>query len=448
MTSALAKEISEARGSRRSALLAVSASLRAAEPRRMVRRAVRVAGGSALIGGRRLDLGGYRRILVVGGGKASGLMAVEAERLLGKWITDGVVVVPEAQRHLPRLKKVRFARSTHPIPSLKGVRATEEMLEVLEGAGERDLVICLISGGGSALMPLPPEGVSVRDLGETTRLLLGAGADIGEVNCVRKHLSQVAGGRLAERCRGAEVVSLVVSDVVGDDFSSIASGPTAPDPTSYPEALRILKRRAIWDKVPASVRKAIRSGADGRRDETPKRSNPIFARVSNVLVGSNNVACAAARASLLRSGYRVHPFLDSVTGEARTVGRRLARLALKGKGRGKRAAVWGGETTVTVSGEGVGGRNQEVALAAAIELRGSSRTVVVSFGTDGVDGPTDAAGAIADSTTWERSVVMGLDPREHLRDNDSYTLFKSLGDLVVTGPTGTNVNDVMMALVG
>ena len=448
MTPDLESAVSGAHGQRRDALLAVRACLKAADPRLMVRRAMKLEGRTVSVKGRRLDLDGFRRLLVVGGGKASGLMAVEVERVLGDRIYGGVVVVPEAQRFLPRLKKVAFAWSTHPVPTEKGVRATEEMLRTLDGAGAQDLIICLISGGGSALMPLPVDGVSVHDLGETTKMLLRAGAEIGEINCVRKHLSQVAGGRLAERTRGAEVLSLIVSDVVGDDLGTIASGPTAPDLTTYLEAMRVLKRRGIWDRVPTAIREAVQSGVDGGLAETPKRGNVAFKRVNNVLIGSNRIACTAARASLRRSGYRVPSFLGEVTGEARVVGMRLAHLA-RNEPRGRRwAAVWGGETTVTVRGKGVGGRNQELALAAAIGLRGAPEAVVVSFGTDGIDGPTDAAGAIADSTTYGRGRSMGLDPEEHLESNDSHTFFETLGDLIISGPTGTNVNDVMMALVG
>jgi len=448
MLSDLERSLSRAQGGRRDALLAVSACLKAADPRLMVRSAVRLEGGAFLVKGRRLDLRGFRHILVVGGGKASGLMAAEVEHILGDWIYGGVVVVPESQRFLPRLDRVRFARSTHPVPTEKGVMATRRMLRALDGVRAEDLVICLISGGGSALMPLPVDGVSVNDLGETTKLLLGAGAEIGEINCVRKHLSQVAGGRLAERARRAEVLSLVISDVVGDDLGTIASGPTAPDPTTYLGAMRVLKKRGIWGRAPSNIREAIRSGVEGVLAETPKPGDPAFARVNNVLIGSNRIATAAARASLRSSGYEVASFLGEVTGEARTVGRRLALLARKQLRGGKWAAVWGGETTVTVRGEGVGGRNQELALAAAIGLRGAPGIVVVSFGTDGVDGPTDAAGALAESTTYERARSRGLVPEEYLERNDSYAFFRTLGGLVMTGPTGTNVNDIMMALVG
>ncbi len=444
----LTRAIRRAIGVRRDALLALSVSLEAVNPRLMTRKAIRKQRGAVFVEGRRLELDSFRHILVVGGGKASALMAVEVEKVFGERIADGVVVIPESQQTLPRPRRVRFAESTHPVPTAKGVRATEEMLRVLHGAGRQDLVVCLISGGGSALMPLPVKGVKVADLAKTTKLLLRSGAEIGEVNCVRKHLSQISGGRLAEKAHGARVLSLIVSDVVGNDFGAIASGPTAPDQTTFSEARQILKKRGIWAEVPASVRVAIQTGVRGGIAETPKRGSPVFARVSNILVGSNRLACAAAKSALVDSGYKVTSFHVDVTGEASVLGTRLAKLARNRVGQGKWAAVWGGETTVTVRGNGVGGRNQEVALAAAIGLRGAAGTIVASFGTDGIDGPTTAAGAIADSTTYKRAVSIGLNPEEYLERNDSYTLFKSLGDLVITGSTGTNVGDVIVALAG
>ena len=448
MSSELVEAIAGAHGAKKDALLAAKAAIGAADPRLLVGRALKFEGNAIIAGALRLDLGASRRILVVGGGKASGLMAAEVECILQDRIDDGVVIVPEAQRSLPRLKRVEFARSTHPLPTEKGARAVRKMLGILDRLGKGDLVICLVSGGGSSLMPLPAEGVSIEALADTTKMLLNAGAEIGEINCVRKHLSQTMGGRLAERMGRAEVLSLIISDVVGNDLGSVASGPTVPDPTTFAEAMEVLRRYGVWETVPSAVRVTIGAGVEGKVDETPKPGSRLFARVHNVLVGSNSVACAAAKASLEGAGYRVPFFRDSVTGEARMVGRRLARLAPSARGAEPWAAVWGGETTVTVRGQGVGGRNQEVALAAAIALRGSSRATVISFGTDGVDGATDAAGAIADSATFARAKVEGLDPGLFLKNNDSHSFFKAIGGLVVTGPTGTNVNDVMIALKG
>ncbi|MDG6965084.1 MAG: glycerate kinase [Nitrososphaerota archaeon] len=444
VTGGLKTAIEGARGVRRDALVAVKAALDAADPALLVRRAVKVRGGSLEVGGVARDLAHFRKVVVVGGGKASGLMAAELERMLGWRVDRGVVVVPDYQTFLPKLERIQFAMSTHPLPSVKGLRGVKRMLHALNGVAEGDLVIALLSGGGSALMPAPPEGLAMGELERTTGLLLKAGAAIGEVNCVRKHLSQIAGGRLVEATGGAQVIGLIISDVVGDDLSSVASGPTVADPTTFVDAAKVLKARRVWQKVPASVRELITSGTVGAISETPKPGDPIFRNVANFLVGTNSAACIAAKASLQSSGYRVR-LAGAVTGEARVVGARLARQALSRPGR-HTAEVWGGETTVTVRGSGKGGRNQELALAAAIRLEGTSGVAVVSFGTDGVDGSTKAAGAYADSTTVERARELGLDPRRHLGDNDSNPFFEALGDLVMTGPTGTNVNDVMIAI--
>ncbi|MDG6910503.1 MAG: DUF4147 domain-containing protein [Nitrososphaerota archaeon] len=445
MSKKLRSAVASGSGTREDVLEAVEAALRAADPRTLVRRGLTLRGGRLTAGSAKMDLDSFHRVVVVGGGKASGLMAVEAERILGDRIDEGTVVVPDYQKGLPRLERIRFVRSTHPLPSEKGARAAGRMLKVVEKAGPGDLVIVLLSGGGSAMMPAPPPGITVEELQTTTDLLLRAGAAIGETNCVRKHLSRLAGGRLAERASGAEVLALVISDVVGDDLSVIASGPTVPDPTTFSDARKILEDRKIWRRVPAPIRAMIMSGIAGALEETPKPGSRVFEKVTNAVIGSNADACAAAKASLESRGYGVVQ-RTKVTGEARAAGKELAGLALSEGGRW--AAVWGGETTVTVRGDGTGGRNQEAALAAAVELDGASQVVVAFVGTDGVDGPTTAAGATADGTTLERGRRRGLDAARFLKQNDSNTFFKALGDLVVTGPTGTNVNDVMIAARG
>jgi glycerate 2-kinase len=444
----LTEAINRAQGARRDALLAVRATLEAADPRKLLGMAVTLDGDSLMAGGRRYDLNTYRRIVVLGGGKASGLMAAEMEHILGDRIDEGVVLVPDNQRVIPDLSRVRLEMSTHPLPTEKGVLAVKEMVKVADRVGDGDLLIALFSGGGSALMPLPVDGVSVEDLRDTTSLLLRSGADIVEMNCVRRHLSQIGGGRLAERVRGAEVLSLIISDVVGDDLGSVASGPTVPDSTTFAMAKNVMERHGIWETVPPSVRNKIQAGVDATLGETPKPGNPLFAKVHNILIGSNSVACAAAKASLEEAGYFVRYLLESVTGEARDVGRRLADIARSGPADRAWAAVAGGETTVTVRGPGKGGRNQELALSAAMVLQDSPRTTLLSFATDGIDGTTCAAGAIVDTTTCERAISMELDPAHFLHENDSHTFFETLGDLVVTGPTGTNVNDVMIVLKG
>lgn len=440
----LSELIAESRSGKRAALKAAAEALEAIDPRALVKRSLGLSGGNLTVGGTRYELDAYRRIFVVGGGKASGLMAAGVEDLVGNRLERGAVVIPDYQRPLPKLEKTELLPSTHPLPTEKGVRSVKEMLRVAEMAREGDLVICLISGGGSSLMSLPVDGVSLEDLRRTTDLLLEAGATIGEVNCVRKHLSQVAGGRLLLRIRRADVLSLLISDVVGDDLGSIASGPTAPDPSTYGDAVSVLRRRRIWSSVPRRASALLERGSLGTVRETPKPGAATFERVRNVIVGSNATACVAAREALVRMGIHVGSFRLGVVGEARRVGMRLASLG-RASGDGKKwAAIWGGETTVKVRGSGRGGRNQEVALAAAIGLDGSRGLTALSLGTDGIDGPTDAAGAVADSGTCARARRAGVDPKSFLDGNDSNSFFRAVGGLVVTGPTGTNVSDLMI----
>ena len=340
MAGVLGQAIASADGMKRDALKAVDSALKASDPALLVRGAMRLEGDRLTAGRWSRALDDYRRVVVIGGGKASGLMAAEAERVLGDRLDRGLVIVPDYQRSLPPLRKVKFARSTHPLPSEKGARAVRRMLRALAGIDGDDLVVALMSGGGSALMPSPVEGVTVEELVRTTSLLLKAGAEIREINCVRKHLSQIAGGRLVEKTKGAEVLTLIISDVVGDDISSVASGPTVADPTSFPEARRIMEARSVWKEAPPSVRRAIQLGTEGKARETPKPGDPVFERVTNMVVGSNAVASSAAKASLEASGYRV-TLVGSVTGEARVVGKRLARMVLAAPGPGRRAVVWG-----------------------------------------------------------------------------------------------------------
>jgi glycerate 2-kinase len=419
--------------------------IREVDPRKMVLRAIEVKGSIFSVNGRTFDLDRFDRVFVIGGGKASALMASAVERILGDRVTAGKVIVPEFQSHLPRLQRIAFLKSTHPLPSRKGVVAVKEMLRAVQAVGKRDLVLCLISGGGSALMPLPTEVISLSDKQRTTAMLLRSGASIRELNCVRKHLSAFKGGRLAEMLRPATVISLIISDVVGDDLASVASGPTVPDGSTYSEARDILRRFGLWERVPPAVSRVFAMGAAGEIPETPKPGSPVFEKVHNELVGSNLLARRAASAALRSLGYSVTEMAD-VHGEAREFGASLARTAMKK--RAMTTIVAGGETVVDVRGSGKGGRNQEIALAAALEISRRDNITVLSFSTDGLDGPTDAAGAIADGRTVIRAAEHGMSAERYLANNDSYSFFKELGDLLVVGTTGTNVNDVSLAIIG
>lgn len=397
------------------------------------------------------DLSRFTRILVIGGGKASGKMALEVERILGKRITGGVVNIPDYLSPRPHCERIVLHDATHPIPSAKGVRGVRKMLELVGRPTSKDLVICLISGGGSALMPMPSKGVSLRDVQRTTETLLESGAKIDDVNTVRKHLSAIKGGRLAEKLFPATVLSLIISDVVGDRLDSIGSGPTVPDGTTYGDAEAVLKKYSVWDKVPEKVRCTIAEGAAGKTEETSKNGAKTFERVSNIIVGGNKLACEAAAESLRKMGYTTLILSTRIQGEAREIGTLFSSVLSDVIKDGLPfpppvAVVAGGETTVTMRGDGVGGRNQEVALSAAIGIAGLKSAYVASMGTDGVDGPTDAAGAMADCETVPRARKLGLDASTFLLNNDSNTFFRRLGGLIVTGPTGTNVNDIMIAL--
>jgi glycerate-2-kinase len=363
------------------------------------------------------------------------------------------VNIPAYTKPWPKGKQIKFNPASHPVPSEDGVRGVKNMLRLVGQPSEEDLVICLISGGGSALMPLPSAGLLLSDKQKTTNLLLKSGAKIDEINAVRKHLSDFKGGRLAEKLYPATVLSLIISDVVGDKLESIASGPTVPDDTTYADAYTILQECGLWRKVPDSVRKRIQEGKEGKLPETPKKTSRIFKRVHNVLIGTNKESCQAAAEVLEKRGYRSLILSTRLQGEAREVGKIMAGICI-----GIRenqlpvappaAVVAGGETTVTVHGKGHGGRNQELVLSAALSIRGNPAILVSSIGTDGVDGPTDAAGAVADGDTVERGLRIHMNPDSYLRENNSYPFFERLNDLVITGPTGTNVNDIFIALVG
>jgi glycerate 2-kinase len=429
-------------------LAAFGAALEAADPSKLVRNSVRREGDVLRIRKLSINLGRYERIFVLGGGKATGGMATEVERLLGDCVTAGVVNVPD-YLPLPKLKKIIPHPATHPYPNRRGLEGVLKMLGLAEKSTSNDLYLCLFSGGGSALMPAPAEGLSLAEKVKTTDLLLKSGANIEEMNVVRKHLSKFKGGRLAEVLSGAEVVSLIISDVPGDRLDAVSSGPTAPDPTTYSRARRVLAKYRIWKSVPKSVRSLILLGEDGKIPDTPKPRSPIFRRVHNVLIGSNRDARLAAYAYLVATGIPTKMHRGFYLGKARDVGRSLVEELLgeiKKRRTGLSALVAGGEATVTVRGKGRGGRDQELILSAAASLRGRGQATIAALATDGVDGPTEAAGAIADEATVDQGLKLGLKATEALRNNDSYGYFQKLGGLLITGPTGTNVNDIVVAM--
>jgi len=365
----------------------------------------------------------------------------------------GIVLAPTSFPSDPGLPPT-FRRFTggHPLPTEEGATATAEIVRFLRDGGADDPVVVLVSGGGSALLVLPQPGITIDDLGTTTGLLLRAGASITEVNTVRKHLEVAKGGGLAGAAFPAPVLGLVISDVLGDPLDVIASGPLSPDPTTFRDALAVLERHDLLDRAPSSVRRRLRDGAAGLHPETPEAGNPIFERVRTRVIGNLAVAADGAVATARRLGYRTHVTSLSLTGEARSVGGRLGALARslrdgRNPGDPPRCLISGGETTVTVTGSGRGGRNQETVLGAAGEIEALEGVLVASFGTDGIDGPTDAAGGLATGSTLARSRAAGMDLANALAHNDSYHFLRALGDLTMTGPTGTNVMDLQVILI-
>lgn len=431
-----------------SALEIFRAALNAADPRAAVRRTLRREGGRLSVGARTYDLAQIRRVFVVGFGKASGAMGQAVEEVLGDRIESGWISVKYG--HGAPLRKIHLHEAGHPLPDDNSLLGARRILELLDQTGTDDLVICLISGGGSAILELPVAGVSLEDLRTLTDVLLRSGATINQVNTLRKHISQVKGGQLARRSR-APIVSLILSDVIGSPLDTIASGPTAPDATTFADALRIVEQRGVRAQLPASIVRHLERG--GREiPDTPKVGDTAFERVQNVVIADNSIACEAALRAARDRGFNALLLSTYVQGEAREVAKVLAAIAKEIAASEHPVArpacvVAGGETTVTVRGDGAGGRNQELALAAAIELTDMEDVLILSAGTDGTDGPTDAAGAIADGSTLKRAAEKGLDVRLFLARNDAYHLFEPLGDLITTGPTNTNVNDVMLVLV-
>lgn len=420
------------------------AGVTAADPRAAVAGALRVEDGVLHVAeGERIPLATVDRILVVGAGKAACGMALGALDALGGWVEGGTLTTRDGCA-VP-VGHLDVWEAAHPLPDTRGLAGSAEALRLARSARSGDLLLCLLSGGASALWPAPPEGVSLEDLRETTRALLRSGAPIGEVNAVRRHLSRIAGGGLARAAAPARVLTLAVSDVVDGADDAIGSGPTCADPTTYADAIAVLRRREV--EVPPAVRAHLQAGILGERPETCAPGDPVLARASLRVVASVQGALAGAAREAERLGYAARIVSDRVAGEAREVGEWIGRTARGAGGGGRLALLFGGETTVAVRGDGLGGRCQELALSLAMALRGVPGVAALAAGTDGVDGQTDAAGAFADGGTVERGHAAGADADDALARNDSHRFLRAAGDLLVTGPTGTNVNDLVVVLV-
>jgi len=426
------------------------AGLKAVEPAEAVSRAVKREGNRLVVGGKVYHLDDYERIFVIGAGKAGAPMAQAMELLLGDRLTGGSVTVKYG--HVSPVEKVAIEEADHPIPDNKGIEATQKILSLAEQAGEKDLVFCLISGGGSALLLCPSKGIGLKEKQAVTAELLSCGASIGEINAMRKHLSQVKGGQLARHCWPATTVTLILSDVVADPMDVIASGPTVPDGSSFTGCMEIVSRYQIADKLPPAVMGILRKGAAGEIPENPKEGDSIFEKVHNQIVGNNLTAIKDAAEKAKALGYNPLILSTRIEGETRDVAKAHAGIFQEVRANGlplspPACILSGGETTVTIKGKGKGGRNQEFSLAVALAIQGEERIFFLCAGTDGNDGPTDAAGAFADGTTVARGEAQGLSALHYMDENNSYPFFEALGDLLITGPTNTNVMDLRIGLI-
>jgi hydroxypyruvate reductase len=435
---------------RADAVAIFKAGLKAVAPDAAVARCCRRDGDMLTIGERSFDLKAYENIVLVGAGKATAAMAAAMETLVGDRLSDGVITVKYG--HTAPLRKVRTIEAGHPVPDPNGEKGSAQILALARAAGERDLLLCMISGGGSALLPRAVAGVSLADKQETTRILLACGATIHEINTLRKHLSLIKGGNLAVAAAPATVVSLFLSDVVGDDLDVIASGPTVPDGSTFADCAAIVAKYGLADRLPKAVMDHFAKGLAGDAQETPKPDHPAFGKTAHIIIGNNMAALSAARKEAVRRGYRALILSSSIEGDTCEAAHMHAAIAREVVQTGHplrppACILSGGETTVTVRGDGLGGRNQQFALCAAGGIAGDAPVVMLSGGSDGNDGPTDAAGAIIDHTTLDRAVGLDLSLPHYLAKNDAYHFFDRLGDLLITGPTNTNVMDVRIILV-
>lgn len=395
------------------------------------------------------EQGSFERVVVVAAGKGAYPMCRAAEESLGDLISKGIAVTKYG--HGGKLGRIEIFEGAHPLPDANGAQASEKIIALLKSANEKSLVLCLLSGGGSALLVAPAEDLSLDDIQRTTDLLLRAGADIKELNCLRKHLSKVKGGRLAEAAFPSSVISLILSDVIGDPLDIIASGPTSPDPTTFKDALHVIDKFALREDFPALVMNHLLEGSAGNIADTPKPGDTIFSRVNNIIVGNNRIALEAARSKAEELGFEADITSDRVSGDAAGLAGKMAEYAIERQrslaSGGRSCVISGGETTVIVKGDGKGGRNMELALAFAEKIKGAQGITLLSAGTDGTDGPTDAAGAIVNGNTVLDAASAGYDAAEYLENNDSYNFFNNTEGLLKTGPTGTNVMDVQIMII-
>jgi glycerate 2-kinase len=429
----------------------LAASINAVEPAAAINANVKLDAGRLIVGSQTYNLSQHKRIWVVGAGKAGFPMATAISGILGDKLTKGIMILKDgypAKRETSLHNRIKFIKAGHPLPDQRSVAGTKKIINLLRSTQTEDLVICLISGGGSALLSAPSDGVQLDSLRELIRQLLLRGASISEINTLRKHLEIIKGGQLVRFALPATVISLILSDVVGDPLDMIASGPTAPDPSTFDDAYFVLKKYRLIDIAHDSIINQLKKGLNGEVQETPKVDDPIFNKTQNIIIGSNKLAAQAAIRQAKIEGFNTLLLTTYLQGEARHVGEFLATIARQLGSENPMlhppaCIICGGETTVVVTGDGKGGRNTELALGAVELLSGLSRTVLISMATDGSDGSTDAAGAVVTGETLKKAAKLNLSPDVYLEYNDSYNFFQKLGDLLKPGLTQTNVNDLV-----
>ncbi len=418
-------------------------------PENLISKEMMIRSNRLLIGSLEFSLEAIDKIFVIGAGKASAMMAAEVEKILGNRITEGHIVVKYG--HSCKLKYIKVTEAGHPVPDSKGYQATKAILKIAGKAGINDLVICLISGGGSALLADFPEESSPEEMISLSNLLINSGASITEINTVRKHLSLVKGGQLARAVTPGTTISLILSDVIGDPLDVIASGPTTPDPTTYKNAFNVLEKYNLTRSVPAGILSYLKNGCSGMIEETPKPGDTLFKKTFNLLIGTNRIALEASKMKAEQLGFSPFIIDDKLQGDIYGVAKNITGMAIKYKNDDNvlkpACLLFGGEPTLRMTGHGIGGRNQHLALLCSKLIQTQIGITVLAAGTDGTDGPTDAAGAVVDSYTVKDALSKNIDPEKYINEFDSYNFFKKAGGHIITGPTGTNVMDIVIAII-
>ena len=425
------------------------AGVRSVLPEKLITGIMKIDGSVLTINENKIPLDNIKNIYVIGAGKASAAMGHYVESILGDRITGGHIVVKYG--YSCKLKRIKVTEAGHPIPDSNGFKATEEIIKLSSRASENDLVICLISGGGSALLADLPEGLLPEELYIVNNLLIRCGASINEINCVRKHLSLIKGGQLTRIVRPAQLVTLILSDVTGNPLEVIASGPTVPDPSTFSDALKVIDDYHLTADITSGVLNYLKDGSSGIHPETPKPGDPLFSGTLNILAGTNQIALKAAKAQAVNLGFRSYIIDTELHGDVENVSESVISTAISFKNNNDIqkpvCLLYGGETTVRINGNGKGGRNQHLALLAAMRLKNLPGFTLLSAGTDGTDGPTDYAGAVVDSETVRKAISLNEDPENYLYEFNSYNFFKRFGGQIITGPTFTNVMDIVVILV-